>query len=63
MPTPTPEQIEKAGRLLQRGGILGRGSSKFADELVQQAEEAGMDSQQVALAILSAAAKHKPRRG
>lgn len=54
----TPEQIEKAGRQLQRGGLFGTGSSKLADQLV---EEAGEDGQEVAFRILSAAATHKPR--
>jgi len=58
MPKPTPEQIEKAGRQLQRGGLLGTGSSKLADQLV---EEAGEDGREVALQILGAAADHKPR--
>lgn len=61
MPNPTPEQIQEAGRRLQRGGILGRGSSRYADEVVAQAEEAGLDPQIVAMEILGAAADHKPR--
>ncbi|MFC4512555.1 hypothetical protein [Streptomyces ehimensis] len=62
MTKPTPEQIQEAGRQLQRGGLLGRGSSKFADKVVQQAEEAGMDGRQIAFEILSAAADYQPRR-
>ncbi|MEU1778122.1 hypothetical protein ABZ545_01390 [Streptomyces abikoensis] len=62
MPKPTPEQIQEAGRQLQRGGLLGRGSSKLADKVVQQAEEAGMDGRQVAFEILNAAADYQPRR-
>jgi hypothetical protein len=58
MPKPTPEQIQEAGRQLQRGGLLGTGSSKLADRLVA---EAGDDSQGVAMDILGAAADHKPR--
>jgi hypothetical protein len=58
MPKPTPEQIQEAGRQLQRGGLLGTGSSKLADRLV---EEAGDDGQGVAMDILGAAADHKPR--
>ncbi|MDQ0758715.1 hypothetical protein [Streptomyces canus] len=58
MPKPTPEQIQEAGRQLQRGGLLGTGSSKLADRLV---EEAGDNGQQVAGQILGAAADHKPR--
>ena len=61
MPKPTPEQITEASRQLQRGGILGRGSSKKADQVVAQAEEAGLDGQAVAFQILDAAADHKPR--
>ncbi|MEU6768532.1 hypothetical protein ABZ916_39240 [Streptomyces sp. NPDC046853] len=55
---PTNDEIQEAGRQLQRGGFLGRGSSKLADELVDQA---GEDGQQVAMQILGAAADHKPR--
>ncbi|MWA08778.1 hypothetical protein [Streptomyces sp. BA2] len=55
---PAPEEIQDAGRQLQRGGFLGTGSSKLADKLV---EDAGEDGQAVAMAILSAAADHKPR--
>ncbi len=62
MPKPTPEEIAEAGRQLQRGGILGRGSSKKADRVVAQAEEAGLDGQAIAFQILGAAADHKPRR-
>ncbi|MFJ9420714.1 hypothetical protein [Streptomyces sp. NPDC101249] len=60
MPEPTPEQIAEAGRQLQRGGFLGRGSSKKAGQVIEQAVAAGMDRQSVAMAILSAAADHKP---
>ncbi|MFH9574216.1 hypothetical protein ACH4MG_27210 [Streptomyces sp. NPDC017454] len=62
MPKPTPEQIQEAGRQLQRGGLLGRGSSKKANELVTQAKEAGLDEQEIAFQILGAAADHQPRR-
>ncbi|MFF1684608.1 hypothetical protein [Streptomyces sp. NPDC058254] len=55
---PNREQLDKAGRQLQRGGFLGRGSSKLADQLV---DEAGDDGQAVAFQILDAAADHKPR--
>jgi hypothetical protein len=34
MPKPTPDQIRDAGRQLQRGGLLGRGSTKKADQVV-----------------------------
>lgn len=61
MTKPSREQIDKAGRQLQRGGFLGRGSSKLADELIEQAEEAGLDGRDVAFHILGAAAEHKPR--
>jgi len=61
MPNPTPEQIREAGRQLQRGGFLGRGSSRKADEVIAQAEDAGLDPQAVAMEILGAAADHKPR--
>jgi hypothetical protein len=59
---PTPEQIREAGRKLQRGGILGTGSSKYADKVVKEAEEAGLDGQEIAFQILGAAAGYKPRR-
>ena len=58
---PTPEQIAEAGRQLQRGGLLGRGSSKLADQVVEQARAAGMDTQTVAMEILAAAGDHQPR--
>jgi len=61
MPKPTPEQIREAGRQLQRGGLLGRGSSKKADKLIEEAKEAGLDGRDVAFQILGAAAEHKPR--
>lgn len=61
MPKPTPEQIREAGRQLQRGGLLGRGSSKKAKLVVRQAEEAGLDGQEVAFQIMGAAAETKPR--
>ncbi|HEY9375236.1 hypothetical protein [Streptomyces sp.] len=61
MTEPTPEQIQEAGRRLQRGGILGTGSSKYADQVVAQAEEAGLDGQDVAFQILGAAAEYTPR--
>lgn len=61
MAKPTPEQIAEAGRQLQRGGLLGRGSSKLADKLVEQAVEAGMNQQDIAMQILAAAADHQPR--
>ncbi|MFC5802790.1 hypothetical protein [Streptomyces formicae] len=57
MPKPTPEEIREAGRQLQRGGLLGRGSQRLADKLVEQA---GEDGQEVAFEILSAAADHEP---
>jgi hypothetical protein len=58
---PTPDEIREAGRQLQRGGVLGRGSSKQADKVVKQAEGAGLDGREVAFQILGAAADHKPR--
>lgn len=61
MPKPTPEQIREAGRQLQRGGLLGRGSSKAADKVIEQAKEAGLDEQEIAFQILGAAAEHEPR--
>jgi hypothetical protein len=57
MPTPTPEEIQKAGRQLQRGGPLGRGSAKLANKLV---DEAGNGGREVAGQILSAAADYEP---
>ncbi|WP_333758807.1 hypothetical protein [Streptomyces sp. ISBFB 2968] len=62
MPKPTPEQIQKAGHQLQRGGFLGRGSQKKADQVIEEAVAAGMDEQAVAMAILGAAADYEPRR-
>ncbi|MET9073873.1 hypothetical protein ABZX95_17235 [Streptomyces sp. NPDC004232] len=61
MPNPTPEQIRQAGRQLQRGGLLGRGSSKKADKLIEQAKEAGLNEQEIAFQILGAAADYEPR--
>lgn len=58
MSKPTPEEIDKAGRQLQRGGFLGRGSSKLADKLC---DDAGDASQDVAFQILDAAANYQPR--
>ncbi|WP_409469078.1 hypothetical protein [Streptomyces sp. HC307] len=58
---PTPEEIREAGRQLQRGGILGRGSSKKADQLIEEAVAAGADRQQIAMEILAAAADCQPR--
>jgi hypothetical protein len=61
MPKPTPQQIAEAGRQLQRGGLLGRGSSKLADQLIEQAKKEGLDTQEVAFQILGAAGDHEPR--
>ncbi|MFB7500041.1 hypothetical protein ACFC09_36080 [Streptomyces sp. NPDC056161] len=61
MPMPTPEQIQEAGRQLQRGGLLGRGSSKLADKLIEEAVAAGADQQEIAFQILGAAADYEPR--
>ncbi|MFD1277432.1 hypothetical protein [Streptomyces kaempferi] len=61
MPKPTPEQIEEAGRHLQRGGLLGRGSTRKADKVVADAVAAGMDEQDIAMDVLSAAANYTPR--
>jgi len=61
MPEPTPKQIQKASRQLQRGGLLGTGSSKKADKLIEEAAAAGLDRQAVAMEILAAAADHQPR--
>lgn len=55
---PTNDEIQDAGRQLQRGGFLGRGSSKLADKLIENAGEGG---RQVAMQVLGAAADHKPR--
>lgn len=55
---PTPEEINEAGRQLQRGGLLGRGSTKLANKLV---EESGDNGRDVAFQILGASADHKPR--
>jgi hypothetical protein len=61
MSAPTPEEIQEAGRQLQRGGFLGRGSSKKADKVIEEAAEAGLDRQAVAMWILAAAADYQPR--
>jgi hypothetical protein len=61
MSAPTPEEIQEAGRQLQRGGFLGRGSSKKADKVIEQAKEAGLDERGVAMQILGAAADYQPR--
>lgn len=61
MAKPTPQQIAEAGRQLQRGGLLGRGSSKLADQLIEQAKKEGLDTQEVAFQILGAAGDHQPR--
>lgn len=58
---PTPEEIQEAGRQLQRGGLLGTGSSKKADKLIEDAVAAGADRQAVAMEILAAAADYEPR--
>ena len=57
---PNPEEIREAARQLQRGGLLRRGSADLANKVVQQAEEAGLDGQQVAGQILGATADFKP---
>ncbi|MBZ6207515.1 hypothetical protein KVH31_13505 [Streptomyces olivaceus] len=62
MAKPTPAQIQEAGRQLQRGGFLGRGSSKKADQAIEEAVAAGLDRQTVAMAILDASADHEPHR-
>jgi hypothetical protein len=61
MPKPTPEQVQEAARQLQRGGFLGRGSSKKADRLIEEAVAAGADRQGTAMEILAAAVDYKPR--
>ncbi|MEV0220871.1 hypothetical protein [Streptomyces sp. NPDC050704] len=61
MPKPTPEEIQEAARQLQRGGHLGRGSSKKADKVVEEAVAAGADRQDVAMEIFAAAADYEPR--
>lgn len=61
MPMPTPEEIREAGRQLQRGGILGTGSKKKADKVVEDAVAAGADRQAIAMQVLSAA-NYEPRR-
>lgn len=58
---PTPDQIREAGRQLQRGGLLGTGSSKKADRLVEEAVAAGADRQEIAMEILAAAGDYQPR--
>lgn len=61
MPKPTPDQIREAGRQLQRGGLLGRGSAKKANQLVEEAVAAGAHRQDIAMEILAAAADYQPR--
>lgn len=58
---PTPEEIHKAARRLQRGGLLGRGNADLANKVVESAEENGLDGQQIAGQILGAAADYEPR--
>ncbi|MFF2502179.1 hypothetical protein ACFVTY_02100 [Streptomyces sp. NPDC058067] len=58
MPKPTREEIQEAGRQLQRGGLLGRGSTRLARKVI---DKAGMDGREVGFQILGAAADHKPR--
>lgn len=60
--TPTTSDIQEAGRQLQQGGLLGRGSSKKANKVVKQAEAAGIDGRAVAFQILGAAADYEPRK-
>ncbi|MEU0200908.1 MULTISPECIES: hypothetical protein [unclassified Streptomyces] len=60
---PTADDIREAGRQLQQGGVLGRGSKRHADKIVKQAEAAGLDGRDVAFQILGAAAEHEPKRG
>lgn len=60
---PTADDIREAGRQLQQGGILGRGSKRHADKVVKQAKAAGLDGREVAFQILGAAADHEPKRG
>jgi hypothetical protein len=61
MPKPTPEEIQEAGRQLQRGGLVGRGSSKKADKVIEDAVAAGLDRQEIAMEVLAAAADYQPR--
>ena len=57
MAKPSKNEIHAAARQLQRGGFLGRGSSKKADKLI---DAAGDDSQNVAFEIIDAAVDYKP---
>jgi hypothetical protein len=61
MSAPTPEEIHEAARQLQRGGLLGRGSSRKADELIRRAREAGLDEQEIAFQIMGAVPEYQPR--
>lgn len=61
MSMPTPEEIQEAGRQLQRGGLLGTGSSKRADDVIERAVAAGADEQDVAMQVMAAAANYQPR--
>jgi hypothetical protein len=61
--TPTAADIREAGRQLQQGGLLGRGSKRQADKVVKQAKSAGLDGRDVAFQILGAAADYEPKRG
>ena len=58
MTQPTPEEIAEAGRQLQRGGLLGRGSPRQANKLVK---EAGDQGDKVAWQIMCAADDYEPR--
>lgn len=61
MPKPTPEQVQEAGRRLQRGGLLGTGSHKLAKKLIEEAVAAGADEQEITAEILAAAADYPLR--
>jgi len=61
--SPTAADIREAGRQLQQGGILGRGSKSHADKVVKKAEAAGLDGRAIAFQILGAAVDSEPKRG
>lgn len=61
MPMTTPEEIQEAGRQLQRGGLLGTGSTKKADRVIADAVAAGADEQDIAMQVLAAAADYPLR--
>lgn len=58
---PTDQQIRDAGRQLQQGGLLGRGSSRAATKLTRRVGPDGSpEARAMAMRILHAAADYPP---